>query len=949
MKSIFLFFFSFIFSITLYSQVTYIESHFDGEGGVDGLNYPNYIFTDYDGKNLYVTAMHSFAQIKSNNTYDFFYTVDIVKYSNDTMPGLWNANSIASFDENTFYVIGDDYLNVLTKDSTTNRFYLKQTVSDHDTLAISGYNLIISTDKKHLFLSNSGFDQNIVVFDIDTITGELTFSFDILINEQIYDIELSPDDRYLYSTSRDNSDTSIYVFEMIYETNAYNLVQSLHTESGLYLPSIIKISNDGQNAYVYDNKRILCFNINFETGLLSFRNDIIIDELFDDFWFGTDICISNDSESLYLSGNYSLSTFSRNTETGSLTFIDVIQEGVNNFYGFNYVKSLSISGNDSVLYALSKYNHSLLTFSRDKNSSLLTHISTTEQGDGTISGLISAIDLLISSDGKNVYTLSLGGSDIINIFNRDSSGTLQYNNLLKLDDLGPSIGGTNSFILSPDDRFMYIASTNMFGVRLLHRDNDDGSLNYFSSYTEPYIDFNGWVSDMAFSANLNYFYVSTGSHILKYAADANTGELEYLSDLSSDNSNLFGLTAIKSMVVSSDGKNLYTVSDHNFYEDGISNYSIDQTNGNLSVSQVFTEGIDENINAPCKILLSPDEKFLYSIGEKSHCFQRDSVNGNLMLLYEVSLDDLDIVNIQRLTDAYISKDGRSLIGVTGLGQSIISFYRDKESGELIFEEQEKYANNNSTIHEKICLSNDLKNVYLTNEYERELRVYDLNISIGLENETSDCGGCAVISVDEGFEYLWSTGDTTNFINACEPGIYYVYVTDSIGREGSDTISVYAVNPIFPDLGDDWILYPEQSLLLNPGNYFQSYLWSPDNSNSEVYLYEFDITQGDSVQISVQVTNEYDCIFSDTILILQKIPEDILLYPNPANSEVNLVSADNFLNYCIYNSKGEIIQSSDMQLDKKHINFSVDKLPRGVYFIKVQSESEIKIIKFILFE
>ena len=115
------------------------------------------------------------------------------------------------------------------------------------------------------------------------------------------------------------------------------------------------------------------------------------------------------------------------------------------------------------------------------------------------------------------------------------------------------------------------------------------------------------------------------------------------------------------------------------------------------------------------------------------------------------------------------------------------------------------------------------------------------------------------------------------------------------------------------------------------------------------MYEFDITQGDSVQISVQVTNEYDCIFSDTILILQKIPEDILLYPNPANSEVNLVSADNFLNYCIYNSKGEIIQSSDMQLDKKHINFSVDKLPRGVYFIKVQSESEIKIIKFILFE
>jgi len=39
MKSIFIFFLSLIFSISLYSQVSYIESHFDGDERVAGLNY----------------------------------------------------------------------------------------------------------------------------------------------------------------------------------------------------------------------------------------------------------------------------------------------------------------------------------------------------------------------------------------------------------------------------------------------------------------------------------------------------------------------------------------------------------------------------------------------------------------------------------------------------------------------------------------------------------------------------------------------------------------------------------------------------------------------------------------------------------------------------------------------------------------------------------------------
>ncbi|HRY32827.1 MAG TPA: gliding motility-associated C-terminal domain-containing protein [Bacteroidales bacterium] len=75
----------------------------------------------------------------------------------------------------------------------------------------------------------------------------------------------------------------------------------------------------------------------------------------------------------------------------------------------------------------------------------------------------------------------------------------------------------------------------------------------------------------------------------------------------------------------------------------------------------------------------------------------------------------------------------------------------------------------------------------------------------------------------GYQYSWSTGDTTQTVLVSDSGFYSVTVTAS-GCWGRDTVHVEMII-LRVDLGSDTLLCPGQSIVLNAGNPGASYLWN----------------------------------------------------------------------------------------------------------------------------
>lgn len=140
----------------------------------------------------------------------------------------------------------------------------------------------------------------------------------------------------------------------------------------------------------------------------------------------------------------------------------------------------------------------------------------------------------------------------------------------------------------------------------------------------------------------------------------------------------------------------------------------------------------------------------------------------------------------------------------------------------------------------------------------------LSIAPAININVADRNLCAndTITLDAGnigTSYLWSTGATTQSINVSSPGLYTIRVTNAIGCEAIDTVTVTSVpNPVV-NLGADIAICFGDSIILDAANSGATYLWSTGAT-----------TQTINVNIAgtytVTVTNANGCVSSDEINI-----------------------------------------------------------------------------------
>jgi hypothetical protein len=226
--------------------------------------------------------------------------------------------------------------------------------------------------------------------------------------------------------------------------------------------------------------------------------------------------------------------------------------------------------------------------------------------------------------------------------------------------------------------------------------------------------------------------------------------------------------------------------------------------------------------------------------------------------------------------------------------------------------------------------------------------------VNLGNDTAFCAGNILeISAPDAEMYAWNTEDSTQTIEVSEGGSYTVTITDINGCQNYDSKVLTVWDNPFIDLGPDKVITEDQTIVLGAEPGHPSYVWSTGETSEFIVVNGLEFGIGEHL-ISVTVISENDCENYDEVLITviegvgisTNITDAIKLYPNPANKIVNieLDTIDDFVGIEVINIEGKIIYENNQYTDVLELN--IENWQEGLYFVRIVTENEIGILKFV---
>ena len=133
--------------------------------------------------------------------------------------------------------------------------------------------------------------------------------------------------------------------------------------------------------------------------------------------------------------------------------------------------------------------------------------------------------------------------------------------------------------------------------------------------------------------------------------------------------------------------------------------------------------------------------------------------------------------------------------------------------------------------------------------------------VDLGNDTTLCSSSNMVLGVTGnyFSYFWNTFESTSQITISSNGMYSVLVSDSLGCTNSDTILVSLSPSPLVEIGNDQMLCPGESLILDAGSGWNYYLWSDSSTLQNLVV--------DTIGLYfVTVTDSIGCEASDYVNI-----------------------------------------------------------------------------------
>jgi WD40 repeat protein len=399
--------------------------------------------------------------------------------------------------------------------------------------------------------------------------------------------------------------------------------------------------------------------------------------------------------------------------------------------GFGFLSSVALSADGKSLYGASGDDDAVLRLRRDTKTGALKFkgciTGKRESGPdgsdacaevpgatngGDASGLDSLNQVVSSADGKSLYATSFDDDSVVRLKRDTKTGALTYRGCITGDEESgadgsdactaipaASPGGEDSGLdalrslaVSPDGRSLYTTSEDDHSVARFKRDRRTGALTY-----------KGCITGEPASG-------PTGSGACS--------EIPSVGDFGS------GLSSLYSVVVSGDGRSVYTAARNDSavarfarntrtgsltYKGcitGNSSFSVGGTEACAKIPSATGTGGGSGLDSPNALALSADGASLYAAddgGDSVARFTRNTRTGSLTYVDCVAGDDglgsggtMACTTIAAASpgggesgldepaDLTVSADGRSLYVAARIDQAVATFKRNVKTGKLIY-------------------------------------------------------------------------------------------------------------------------------------------------------------------------------------------------------------------------------------------------------------------------
>lgn len=405
------------------TEINIIEN---GTGGVTSLDYPTNLAFANDYAEVYVTSLggNGLLHFDLENTTGALTFNSVINSSNAIgLSGIEGTSGLAiSPDNQHVYVAGeiDDAIVTFSRDENTGMLNYLDMVEDGS--ANDGLNgvkhLTVSPDGNHVYAA--GFwDASLTIFERDVNTGLLTYlgrMKDGLFGTNglsgVSKVIVSPDGMFVYSAA--HLENGIGVFSrntsngmLNYETAYFDGVLGVDGIEGVL---DLKISADGQYLYAAGSEEasLAVFHRNITTGELTFVERLKDGEAGLDGLDGISaIILSPDGQFLYTASedDNAVNLFAINQMDGTL-FFEAIYQDVSTgglLEGLLGATDLQISPDGSYLYVAAFEANAVSVFNRDNLTGTLEQLSIAVDGMENTNGIEGASSINLSSNGKHIY------------------------------------------------------------------------------------------------------------------------------------------------------------------------------------------------------------------------------------------------------------------------------------------------------------------------------------------------------------------------------------------------------------------------------------------------------------------------------------------------------------------------------------------------------------------
>jgi 6-phosphogluconolactonase (cycloisomerase 2 family) len=292
------------------------------------------------------------------------------------------------------------------------------------------------------------------------------------------------------------------------------------------------------------------------------------------------LSLSPDGEFLYVAappvvGASMITIFQRDALTGFLDLVGSVVEGDPGVTLLDEPLSVVVSHDGLNVYAPSFDQHAVTTFSRNPMTGALAQIDVDRDGIEVADGLEGAHDLAESPDGAHIYVASqsrpatIAGPGGVTVFTRAGDGSLDFVQLLMQGTMSvDGLQAARDIVVSPDGRHVYTANYGRTGapagpggIAVFARNAVDGTLSFVESHTDVGLGIDN-VTAVDISPDGSTVYLTAQGALnvgalAVFARDADTGELEPLDVLVDGVGGVDGLGYAFSVTASRDGAHVY--------------------------------------------------------------------------------------------------------------------------------------------------------------------------------------------------------------------------------------------------------------------------------------------------------------------------------------------------------------------------------------------------------